>query len=139
MRAPMSKGKELLLPVLAMTVLLIGTAAAVYVHETQINKDTITINGEEYSIDDIFLIAEKRVIETDEGEKSGVALDDLLIKTGYSCLSCHSYVIKGADGYQQTIPWDMAQNGVLTKERIVFFSDSAHSFWIRDIVEIEVK
>jgi len=47
-------GKEKIIPILAMTLLLIGIFSAIYVHANQINKDTIAINGEEYSINQIF-------------------------------------------------------------------------------------
>ena len=58
-------GKEKVIPVFAMIILIVGTASAIYVHSTQINKDTITIQGEEYTIDQLFKISEKRTIQTD--------------------------------------------------------------------------
>ena len=96
----MIMGKEKILPIFAMVVLLIGISSAIYVHANQINKDTITINGSEYSIDEVFSIAEPKTIETDEGVKTGVSLEDLLIKTGVSCTRCNDYTFKGKDGYQ---------------------------------------
>jgi len=132
-------GKEKLIPLLAMSVLLIGIFSAIYVHATQVNKDTISINGHEYTIDTLFSIGIARTIKTDEGEKTGVALDDLMSKVGVSCLSCHSYIIKAKDRYQQTVSWDIMQTGILTDYDRVYFPDTAHAFWIRDVVEIEVK
>ena len=132
-------GKEKLIPVLAMIVLLIGIFSAIYVHATMINKDAITIQGKEYTIDQVFSIAQTRAIKTDEGEKTGVALDDLIKKIGFGCTSCHNYVFKAGDGYQQTISWDLMQKGVLTENRKIYFPDTAHALWVYDIVEIEVK
>ena len=43
------------------------------------------------------------IFETDEGEKSGISLKDLILKTGISCPSCYEYTIKAKDGYQQTV------------------------------------
>jgi hypothetical protein len=132
-------GKEKLIPILAMSVLLIGISSAIYVQATQVDKDTISINGHEYTIDQLFSMGAMRTIKTDEGEKMGLALDDLMSKVGLGCLSCHSYVIKAKDRYQQTISWDIMQTGILTDYSRVYFPDTAHTFWIRDVVEIEVK
>jgi len=135
----MITGKEKLIPIFAMIVLLIGTFSAIYVHATQINKDTITIYGQEYTTDQLFSIADTRTIETDEGEKTGIALDDLMVKVGVGCPSCHKYVIKARDKYQQTVNWNVMKTGILTDYGKVYFPDTAHSFWVRDVIEIEVK
>ena len=135
----MKIGKEKLIPILAMIVLLIGTFSAIYVHATQINKDTITINGQEYSIDQLFSMVDLRTIETDEGKKTGVALEDLMIKVGIGCLSCNDYIIKAKDKYQQTVNWNVMKTGILTNNSRVYFPNTAHSFWVRDVIEIEVK
>lgn len=132
-------GKEKLLPVFAIIILLIGCFSALYVHATEIDSETIKINNQEYTINQIFAIANIRTISTDEGEKTGVALDDLILKTGSLCSSCNTYTFKAKDGYQQTVTWNYLQKGVLTRENRIYFSDTARSFWVRDIVEIEVK
>jgi hypothetical protein len=67
-----------------------------------------------------------------------VALDDLIINTADKCSSCNAYTFKSKDGYQQTVPWDYLQKSVLTEDNRIYFSDTAHSFWVKDIVEIEV-
>lgn len=138
MRANMKTGKELI-PIIAMIVLLIGTFSTLYVHATQINKDTITINAQEYSIDQLFSIVDTKTIETSEGEKTGIALDDLMIKVGISCTSCNDYTIKAKDKYQQTINWNVMKTGILTDYSTVYFPDTAHTFWVRNVIEIEVK
>ncbi|MDH7507603.1 MAG: hypothetical protein QHH15_07480 [Candidatus Thermoplasmatota archaeon] len=135
----MFSGKEKIIPVLAISVLLVGIFSAIYVNATQINKNTLTINGHEYTIDYLFSICKKRVIETDKGAKTGIALDDLILKVGVSCPTCYEYVIKAKDKYQQTLNWDVLKTGVLTDYGRVFFPDIAHTFWIRDVIEIEVK
>lgn len=132
-------GKEKLIPILAMSVLLIGISSAIYVHATQVNKDTISINGHEYTINQLFSMGTLRTIKTDDGEKTGAALDELMSKVGVSCLSCHNYVIKAKDRYQQTVSWDIMKTGILTDYGRVYFPDTAHAFWVHDVVEIEVK
>ena len=139
MRAPMNSGKEKLIPIFAMIVLLIGTFSAIYVNATQVDKDTITINGEEYTIDQIFSIAKSKEIETDEGMKSGISLEDLMIKVGISCVSCSKYTFKAKDGYQQTVDFEILKSGILTDYSKVYFKDTAHALWVSDVIEIEVK
>lgn len=135
----MLSGKEKIIPILAISVLLIGIFSAIYVNATHINKDTITINGNEYSISYLFSICKKRVIETDEGLKTGIAFDDLIFKVGISCPTCHKYIIKAGDKYQQTVDWDILKTGILTDDKRVFFPGTAHTFWVRNVIEIEVK
>ena len=135
----MISGKEKIIPILAINVLLLGVFSALYVNATQINKETITINGNEYTINQIFSICTKRSIETDDGKKTGIALDDLMLKVGVNCPACHNYIIKAEDKYQQTVSWDILKTGILTDYGRVFFPDTAHTFWVRDVIEIEVK
>ena len=139
MRAPMNSGKKKLIPIFAMIVLLIGTFSAIYVNATQVDKDTITINGEEYTTDQIFSIARSKEIETDEGMKSGISLEDLMIKVGISCVSCSKYTFKAKDGYQQTVDFEILKSGILTDYSKVYFKDTAHALWVSDVIEIEVK
>jgi len=73
-------GKEKLIPLAAMIVILIGAGSSAYVYATQTTTDNIIINGQQYTIDQIFYIAEPRTF--DSLNFSGIALDDLIIKTG---------------------------------------------------------
>lgn len=139
MRASMILGKEKLIPIFAMIVLLIGTFSAIYVNATQVDKDTITINGEEYTIDQIFSIAKSKTIETDEGIKSGISLEDLMVKVDISCMSCNKYTFKAKDGYQQTVDFEILKSGILTDYSQVYFEGTAHALWVSNVIEIEVK
>ena len=132
-------GKEKIIPILAMIVLLIGIFSTVYVHASQIDKDTITINGQEYTIDQIFSIAESKTIETDEGAKTGISLEDLMIKVGISCQNCNKYTFKAKDGYQQTVDFETLKTGILTDYSRIYFPDTAHALWVMDVIEIGVK
>ena len=78
-------------------------------------------------------------IDTDEGEKTGIALDEVIKSAFIGCIDCNDYTIKAKDGYQQTLSWNVIKTGVLTENKRVFFPDTAQSFWVRDVVEIEVK
>ena len=131
--------KEKIIPVLAISVLLVGISSALYVNATQINTDLIIINGNKFTFNQLFLLCKSRSIETDEGEKIGIALDDIIIKSGVICPTCHNYIIKAADKYQQTFSWDILKTGILTDYCRVFFPNTAHTFWVSDVIEIEVK
>jgi len=135
----MTMGKEKTLPIIAILILLIGIFSAIYVNATQINKDTITINGNEYTIEQIFSIAETKTIETDEGGKSGVSLVDLMNKVGLSCKICNKYTFKAKDGYQQTVDYEILKTGILTNNSRVYFPNTAHALWVRDVIEIKVN
>lgn len=128
-------GKEKLIPILAVAVLFIGSLSSIYVYATQINSEYIDINGQEYTVDQLFFIGEERTIET----FSGIALDTLMMKIGVPEPEKHEYTIIASDGYQKTVKWENMKNGLLTEEGQSIFSDLAKAFRINDIVKIEVK
>ena len=137
------KGNHNIIPILAMAVLIIGSVATLYVHANQsiqsFESDTILINNHSFEIYSIFDKHSNITIETDVGEKTGISLSELLLSSELACPTCNSYIIKASDGYQQTVEWDDIQQGILTIEKRTYFPHLAHAFWVRDIVEIEVK
>ena len=135
----MKLGKDKLIPFLAITILILGISSTLYVNASVTDKNTISINDHDYTIEQLFSMGTTITISTDDGDKTGVALDEILGKIVLKCPSCSVYTFKGKDGYQQTANWDNVKNGVLTSEKRVFFSNTAHALWVRDIVEIEVK
>ena len=131
--------KEKLIPLFALIILVIGTSATAYVYATQSDAKTVTINNQKYTIDQIFFIAKSCTIKTfDETIFTGIALDDLIIKVGVKCPACHEYTLIGADKYQKTVSWDDMQNGLLTLEKTVVFSNLPKAYRIKNIVKIEV-
>jgi hypothetical protein len=132
-------GKQKIIPVLAMVLLLIGVISALYVNAIQINKDTITIKGQEYTYADLFLLGGEKTIKTVDGEVTGASLENIIKSIGVFCTSCSKYTIKAADGYEKTIEWNVLKTGVLSKENRVYFPDTPKAFWVRDVVEIEVN
>ena len=138
----MFMGKEKLIPIFAMVVLLVGTVSSIYVHATQVNTDGdtnfITIDNQEYDLEQLFSIIKQRTVETDDGEKTGIALDELIIYVGVGCPACHEYTIKEKGPYQQTVVWENMQNGILTDYGRVYFPNLAHAFWVYNVGSIEV-
>ena len=132
-------GKEKLIPIFAMIVLLLGAISSVYVYATQVDKETITINDQDYTIDQLFYLAEPRELVTSQEEVfSGIALDDLVKKVGIVDPSSHEYTIIGDDDYQKTVNWENMKYGLITNDRMVVFSDLPKAFRIRNVVIFEV-
>lgn len=134
----MIMGKEKIIPFLAIIVILISGTSTAYIYVTQTNKDTISINGEDFTIEQLYNIGEIRTIQTSEGEKTGISLEELILKIGISCPSCYEYTIKAKDGYEKTVNWDIMSTGILTDSYGVFFPYIPKAFWVRDIIKIEV-
>lgn len=129
-------GKVRLIPIFALFILCIGSASSLYVYSTQTTSNTLLINGQQYTINQLFLIGQPRIF--DDLQYSGIALDDLVIKTGLACVTCHSYTIIGKDGYQKTVTWENMKNGLLTREGQAIFTDLPKAFRVKDVIKIEV-
>ena len=130
-------GKDRLLPICAICVLFVACTSSLYVHALQIESETLRVNGQDYTIDQLFSLTNPR--QFDELQETGIALDDLLLKTGVSNPETQTFTLRGADGYEKTVTWDNMKNGLLTKDRESIFSNLPKAFRVKDIVTIEVK
>jgi len=128
----MKKNKRIF--IFAMLVILVGIGSSIYVNAIQVKSKHINVNGQDYVIDELFDISEEKIYET----YSGIALDDLMLKTGVENPEKHEYTIIGADGYQKTVKWENMTNGLLTKDGKSIFSDLAKAFRIKNIMGIKV-
>lgn len=132
-----------MIPFFAMAVLLVSMASSVYVYTVQsqltVSDNSLLIDDVEYNIDQLFDTIPQTTVSLDEFDKTGIPLDDLIISTGLSCPSCHAYVIVALDGYRQTVTWENMEAGIYTEENRVYFPGLAHSFWVRDVIEIKVE
>ena len=133
-------GKEKSIPIIALMILLIGIGSSAYVYATQTDTeilgDSIIINDQQYAVEEIFSDTEQRTFES--LNFTGIALDDLIIKIGIECPSCHSYMIIGEGDYQKTVTWENMENGLLTADKMTVFSDLPKAFRVRGVFEIEV-
>ena len=127
-------GKERILPLFAIALLLTGCIATLYVYATTSNTQSISINNSEYSYEQIITNTQPRIIDI----YSGIALDDFIIKAGITDPTTHDYLIIGSDGYQKTVQWDHLTNGLLTPEGEVIFSNLAKAFRVKNVVQIKV-
>jgi len=129
--------KDRLLPIFALLILLIGSVSSIYVYTTQATTDTMLVNGQYYTMDQLFSLAQPRTLN--ESQYTGIALDDLMLKIGVLQPEQHMYTLKGADGYEKTVTWENMKNGLLTRDGESAFSDLPKAFRVKDIITIEVN
>jgi len=135
-----NRGK--IIHILAISVIILGIISTVYVNaykEANNNSNEIVINGQNYDISSIFSNINEIQIKTDDGTKTGIPLNQLINFTQEKCPSCFKYQIIGSDGYKQTVNWEDMELGIFTIDKIAIFPHLAHSFWVNDIIEIEVN
>jgi hypothetical protein len=130
-------GKDRLLPIFALLILLISSVSSIYVYTTQATTDTLLVNGQYYTIDQLFSLTQPRTLN--ESQYTGIALDDLILKTGVLQPEQHTYTFKGSDGYEKTVTWENMKNGLLTRDSESVFSDLPKAFRVKDIITIEVN
>jgi len=143
----MFTGKEKIIPILAMVVLLIGIFSTIYVNAIENDKklpdNKLMINGNEYSFEKLSKNFQSVTIETDDGEKTGLPLEKIITYAGVNCPSCNRYTFKASDPYQQTALWTDVKTGILTYDEKynlrVYFPNLAHTFWVYNLIEIEVN
>jgi len=143
----MNSGKEKLIPILAMAVLIIGIISTIFVNANEssekLSDATIKINGNQYDFTQLNQYFKNITIETDDGEKTGIPLEKIISFSGINCPSCNKYTFIARDPYQQTVLWKDVKTGVLTFDNKynlrVYFPNLAHTFWVYNLKEIEVN
>ena len=126
--------------ILAISVIIIGVISTILVNANNVEEkqNQIIIIGNNLDISKIFSDINEKNINTDDGIKKGVPLDELINYTGENCPSCFKYRLIGSDGYKQTVNWEDMQKGILTINKKAIFPHLAHSFWVKNIIKIEV-
>jgi len=127
-------GKDRLLPIFAILILIISCISSTYIYATQATANTILVNEQQYTIDQLFSLVQPRTLN----ESTGIALDDLMLKTGVTHPEQYRYTLRGSDGYEKTVTWENMKNGVLTKDGQSYFSDLPKAFRVKNVITIEV-
>ena len=143
----MTSGKEKLIPILAMAVLLIGIFSSIYVNANENDQRSagaiVIINENQYSFNELNEIFQNITVKTDDGNKIGIPLEKIIPFSGVKCPSCYSYNFKASDSYQQTAFWKDIKTGILTYDEEynlrVYLPNLAHTFWVYNLIEIEVN
>jgi len=126
---------NVILGLIALLILTGSLGALVYNASTTGSTDVLTVCGKEYDWKDL----ENRFETRESNGHSGILVSDLVVDSGFKDPEGKSIRFIGADGYQKEIPWASAGNGLIdVGEKKVVFPDLYKSFWVRDLVEIEV-
>ncbi len=129
-------GKTTIFPIAAIFILLFASGCSLYVFATETTSDTIIINDQPYTIDQLLQLGKTRQFE--DLNFQGIALDDIIKLTGVIDPEAQEYNIIGMDGYQKTVHWENLKQGLLTKEKQVVFLDLPKAFRVKDVSVIEV-
>lgn len=121
-------------------IILAGSAAAFH-FSLQPRGDTskVVVNGRDCPWDVLFERFDA-VGFTARGESyQGIRLSDILNDSGVDAPESHRYRVTGSDGYQKDFSWGDMLNGYLVREgKKTVFPELTKSFWVRDVVTIEV-
>lgn len=140
----MEKAEKVAL-ILAILLLSVGFASSVYLKKLEekseeiLEGDYIKVNDDNISLNEIFNTCSQKTVTTDKGNFTGTPLSCIINLSNVADPEDHEYAIIGADGYQQTVSWDDMKKGILTEERNTIFPHLPRKFWVKDVVEIEVK
>jgi hypothetical protein len=124
-----------------MIVLLVGIAAiAGCLGEEEEGEDiTITINGKERSVSELFDNYEtETVTASNEETYEGIPLEDLLYDEGVLDINIWQYRITASDEYMKEVTHINIQDGILVEEDLMtVFPDLPGKYRIKDVVSIE--
>lgn len=123
------------LAIAAMAILVGSFSVLIYNEVSEEDTDTLTVNGNEYTWAEVFDSFEMMNLDDHEG----VMLSDLVNDTGLIDPEGHEYRIIAADGYIKTVTWEDMQNGIVRENKETYFSELPKQFYVKDVVEIEVK
>lgn len=135
-----SKGPNVVLAVTAACILVFS--GAVYAWSLVPKGDTsiIIVNDSEFTWAGIY--QDFQCIDVEAAGKSylGVKLSDIVNETGLADPGAHEYNVIGSDGYSKTVTWTDMQSGFLVEDdKIAVFPGLTRSFWVKGVVEIEVR
>ena len=121
--------------------LILVSSCAVFAYSLVPRGDTtkLVVNDVEYTRNDVFTYFGTLEFEANDQMYEGVRLSDLINDAGLPNAASHRYRIIAADTYQKDVSWDDLVNGYLVEEEFkTVFPDLTKSFWVRDVVSIEV-
>ena len=140
-----TKKLNMVLGILAVVILITSSVTFAYTLIPKGDTGIVIVNEVEYTwgelFDDIDLLNEFQTItfEIDGESYTGIRLSDIVNDTGLADPSAHQYRISASDGYQKDVSWENMLNGFLIEEeKKTVFPELTRSFWVTDVVSIEV-
>ena len=144
------KKMRLTLGVLAVVILAVSCAVFAYTLIPKGDTNKLIFNDVEYSWDEMFSGGLNTVQFGATGKDftntfTGIRLWDLANASGVVNPEIHEYSIKGSDGYQSTVSWEVFSSGYLVedgkdivRDKITIFPGETQSTWTYSVIEIEV-
>jgi hypothetical protein len=124
--------KKRLYAILVMGIISLMIFSCCINEEEEKSVNGIKIAGSTFTTKELFEICEERTLEGN----SGIALDDMIRKSGIDNPEGYTYTLIASDNYQKTVKWEDMQKGILTNESLAVFPHLPKMYWIRDVVEV---
>lgn len=134
-----TKSMNLMLGVLAAFILVSSSAAFAYTLIPRGDTTKVIVAGVGDTRNDVFTYFASVDFEANGVQYEGVRLTDLIVDAGLPNAAAHDFRISASDGYQKDVSWDELVNGYLVEDEFkTVFPELTRSFWVRDLVSIEV-
>ena len=128
-------------PLVAVSLLIIGTMATIYVksYEEKGTAGTINVSGVDVPNSILFSLYDQQILRTSVDETHiGIPLSKVLEYAHIETPTEYRYMIIGSDGYGKEVEWEHIEKSVLTAEKRIVFADLPKQFWVRNIIEIRL-
>ena len=134
-----TKKFRMVLGALAATILIISCTAFAYSLIPKGDTSKVIVNDVEYTWAELFDDFESESFEANGDDYLGIPIGRIINDTGLENPTSHQYRITGSDDYQKDVSWTDVENGYLVKdENKVVFPEKTRSFWVKNLVTIEV-
>jgi len=128
-----------ILGVLAAIILISSSATFAYTLIPKGDTTKVIVNGMDYTRNDIFTYFGSVSFDAGDESYDGVRLSDIIIETGLLNAANHHYKITASDGYQKDVTWDDMSNGFFVEDEFkTVFPELTRSFWVKNVISIEV-
>ncbi len=133
------KRLNLILGIVAVVILVTSCVAFAYTLVPQGDTNKLVVDGTDFTWDEISENYDIMEFDVGDLEFEGVELGQIIEDADIQDHENYQYRFTGADGYQKDVNWDDVDNAYLVlEEKQVVFLDQTKSFWVRDLVTIDL-
>ncbi len=130
---------NMILGAIAITILVTSCAAFAYTMVPKGDTDKIIVNGVDFTWSDIENDYEIISFSVGDLDFEGVKLSEIIEDADIQDHETYQYKFTGADGYQKDVDWDDVNTGyIVLEDKKVVFTEQTKSFWVRDLVTIDI-
>ncbi len=102
------------------------------------DEPIITVNGEEFTFDELFDLFGTKTITVDDEDYEGIPLHLIVQVSGVATPAERQYRITAFDAYSKDVTWDDMTRGVLMEEEMrTVFPGLPGKYRVRDVVTID--